>query len=1008
MGSSKRGPDNKQSITDHTRNLHLRLQQALNLGTRRPQERPGRKWQCTDIQIQKQVVRLISAYLDSVSGVVLHNPLFKNSVPDIVEALVCTLECKNEALLSMATNATLKLVSTLPSSIMESHVLDLVSPLSSLISHRQTDIATACAKALTIALPNRTIANEKEVWDVVKRTESVSQAINNIRSFSRGAKPIEYFQQMVLLLSKVLLRWPPSRFSVWSDALLLQTLYDALANWDSDSFVKVEVLRLLSAIALCDSGAMKLLQNGEGLLEAMVQCMDSSQPHSVRVEGFKLAQGLALNAQRAFKMLSFCCEPFIRALISGISEWRMKSRKVSNDQISLIVEARILALITRWGGKHHKLFWRYGIDKVLLDLLLENFHNQLHDNSLSLKGQISIARESLNSNYSLVVRDHIWDILGCLATHWEEDFHSERHKKKLSIDMLITCACVAFVDTIQKWITHDLQRESVIRAVLLMIHSPCTYIASKIRFVLSEVLRPNRGHILKHLLSTLKNIPSRNNFDRLQIMSYVMALACYIGLPEFRVQVLELSGVRTLFTLLTWCLSNGVNEGSLGSTLYLHNSLLGRTCCLVSLEDWEGEDIIVLYILWGLGELIKHSTPHISNNLHVSSGGMRYSVPELLNNLWEICINTSAPGVRWFATFALSALGLYGFPSKLGNRIGKALSEEDHKDIRLILANGDCLSVHGVILAIRCPSLLPFEEFHISEETNGSSVPSSMGMGDRFQKEIRLSSHVDHQALSRLLDFVYFGYLQAEEELVKKLKTLAKRCNLQPLLQMLCCKVPKWGTPFPSYDLSLALGPVGHRFSDVIMEAKANETLVWTCDFCSVLVPHVHVHKVILASSCDYLHGLFCSGMMESHSKSMKVDISWEAMVKLVAWFYTDKLPNPPSGCMWENMNVEEKLHELQPYVELCWLTEFWCLENVQKACSDVIVSRLDSSGQLSVKIMQTAAHLSVEKLVEVAVICAAPFFRELWESGELGDLDEVLVDRIRFASVELSQERPL
>lgn len=52
-------------------------------------------------------------------------------------------------------------------------------------------------------------------------------------------------------------------------------------------------------------------------------------------------------------------------------------------------------------------------------------------------------------------------------------------------------------------------------------------------------------------------------------------------------------------------------------------------------------------------------------------------------------------------------------------------------------------------------------------------------------------------------------------------------------------------------------------FRDVIMEAKANETLVWTCDFCSVLVPHMHVHKVILASSCDYLHGLFYSGMME-------------------------------------------------------------------------------------------------------------------------------------------------
>ena len=39
---------------------------------------------------------------------------------------------------------------------------------------------------------------------------------------------------------------------------------------------------------------MKLLENGEALLEAVVQCMDSSQPHSIRMEGFKLAQCLAV------------------------------------------------------------------------------------------------------------------------------------------------------------------------------------------------------------------------------------------------------------------------------------------------------------------------------------------------------------------------------------------------------------------------------------------------------------------------------------------------------------------------------------------------------------------------------------------------------------------------------------------------------------------------------------------------------------------------------------------
>ncbi|RZB96905.1 1,4-alpha-glucan-branching enzyme 2, chloroplastic/amyloplastic [Glycine soja] len=71
----------------------------------------------------------------------------------------------------------------------------------------------------------------------------------------------------------------------------------------------------------------------------------------------------------------------------------------------------------------------------------------------------------------------------------------------------------------------------------------------------------------------------------------------------------------------------------------------------------------------------------------------------------------------------------------------------------------------------------------------------------------------------------------------------------------------------------------------------------------------------------------------KSHSEVIKVDISWEALIKLVQWFYSDNLPNPPSGCLWDNMDDEEKLFNLQPYVELCWLAEFWILENILEAC---------------------------------------------------------------------------
>jgi hypothetical protein len=53
----------------------------------------------------------------------------------------------------------------------------------------------------------------------------------------------------------------------------------------------------------------------------------------------------------------------------------------------------------------------------------------------------------------------------------------------------------------------------------------------------------------------------------------------------------------------------------------------------------------------------------------------------------------------------------------------------------------------------------------------------------------------------------------AEEEAVKKLKVLAKRCNVKPLLQMLCRQSPKWGTPFPSFNLTSSLDSAGSYFS---------------------------------------------------------------------------------------------------------------------------------------------------------------------------------------------------
>lgn len=52
---------------------------------------------------------------------------------------------------------------------------------------------------------------------------------------------------------------------------------------------------------------------------------------------------------------------------------------------------------------------------------------------------------------------------------------------------------------------------------------------------------------------------------------------------------------------------------------------------------------------------------------------------------------------------------------------------------------------------------------------------------------------------------------------------------------------------------------------DVILEAKVEELVQWSCDICFLSRPHIHAHKVVVCSSCEYLQALFQSGMQERY-----------------------------------------------------------------------------------------------------------------------------------------------
>lgn len=133
--------------------------------------------------------------------------------------------------------------------------------------------------------------------------------------------------------------------------------------------------------------------------------------------------------------------------------------------------------------------------------------------------------------------------------------------------------------------------------------------------------------------------------------------------------------------------------------------------------------------------------------------------------------------------------------------------------------------------------------------------------------------------------------------------------------------------------------------------------------------------------------------------------MSWDSLKKLVSWFYSDQLPAPNFGCMWDNLDPEEKLEEIQSYLELCWLAEFWFIEHLNEECYEIVVSCLNFSTNLPAKVIQVAADLSQWKLVQVAADRLAPLYHLLRNSGELDALDNNLVEMVRAASVRLSQE---
>lgn len=136
----------------------------------------------------------------------------------------------------------------------------------------------------------------------------------------------------------------------------------------------------------------------------------------------------------------------------------------------------------------------------------------------------------------------------------------------------------------------------------------------------------------------------------------------------------------------------------------------------------------------------------------------------------------------------------------------------------------------------------------------------------------------------------------------------------------------------------------------------------------------------------------------------IKVPVGWNALVKLITYFYSGELPRIKNDCRWKNTDAKQKLMELQAYVELSSLAEFWLLEEVGSESLSIVLSCLEADQRSSTDIIHFASELGQWKIVEVAASSIAHLYPKMRDAGELEKLSEDVVDMLRTQYVRYSQ----
>ncbi|CAM0909377.1 unnamed protein product [Alopecurus aequalis] len=838
-------------------------------------------------------------------------------------------------------------------------------------------------------------STHREIWEALDRTNAVASIVSALQSYTLDVHPLNYLTEMISLLRTILWIWPSSRYHVWSNCNLMAKLAHYCVA--TETTVAAKVLRLYAALALCGHGAMILLKN-EVLMAKICEFVGTSHPGSTRIEALKVCQVLLRSSKGCNQLMTSYCQPIVEGIINAMSK---------HDEKLLVTEGcRTALLVLRYAGNHHQCFWSNAIDKVLYSILTGCCISSTQTHQILSHEELF---NMVSTNF-MDIHPYVWDILGYLVVHCNDE-HLSIRKGQGHMHALISCACLLATDVMRKSspmkLSKDVQ-EPALRAVLMMLLSPNGYIRSEASFKLSEVVPCLGDGYLSILLSSLESNTMRcvtTSFDSFKIMTNLMNLACLVLSQPYHNLLNKRNPVEVLSTIIKECLHNHIHITRSKVTSHLYFCFDGSSCCCCLGEEWEGENIVLFYGLVVLFNLLKSTTlvcVHCKRKLDVGilchNCRDQYTEGFLSVLQFALCQSLSL-GPKLYTAHILSLFGLCGAPSKLGGKMRIALDDNELADLKLLLSDGESLHAHTSIISVRCPKLLP-------------SLKSVFGSNGKVRDEwgksvhrVQMSDRVDGRALMKILEYTYTGFVTVEDDIVKPVRTLAKYCHLKSLENMLQKEQPRWNFDCLRYDLTVALGPVEHSFSDIILEAQSNEEMKCHHGSCQLSTPHVHSHKIVLSMSCDYLRALFHSGMHESFSDAIKVPLGWQALDKLVHWFYSGELPKVTTDCRWKNLGSEEQLCHLNAYAELSSLAEFWFMEGVKEESLEAVASCLSSSTDAAaVEFVAFAAGLGQWEMVEAGIRSVAHLYPRLRDSVQLELLDDDLLNMLRTEYVRYSQ----